>query len=265
MKNILSYWKLDIVVIIAISALLFVYWISQSRNNLKGTIFFSCAMLIFVLCSLSPLSVLQHYLFSAHMIVHVLLILLAGPCLLLSLPVGIRQKLSGIFGYLKRNPLIGWFTGVGLMWFWHVPLIFRYTMSGMHGIDFASNLLPFLESFSLVAGGLVFSAPVIHPDKVFRVEPLAGVVYLFTACICCSLLGILITFAPVGIYHHYLAMHDMVGFNQLIRDHWQISEATDQQAAGLVMWVPCCMIYVTGALYLLAEYFGTTESKAMLT
>src|SRR5206468_1234189 len=163
----------------------------------------------------------------------------AGPFLLLALPARVRHWLSGIFGYLKRHPLVGWLTGVGLMWLWHVPVIFRYTMSGMHGTDHAFSMLPLIESLTLIVGGMLFSAPVIHPDKAFRMDPLTGVVYLFTACIGCSLLGILITFAPAGIYHHYLSMDDVAGFNHLIRDQWQISAAMDQQAAGLIMWVPC--------------------------
>jgi cytochrome c oxidase assembly factor CtaG len=40
---------------------------------------------------------------------------------------------------------------------------------------------------------------------------------------------------------------------------WNISPAEDQQAAGLIMWVPCCFVYLSGCLFLLYRWFAETD------
>jgi cytochrome c oxidase assembly factor CtaG len=87
---------------------------------------------------------------------------------------------------------------------------------------------------------------------------LSGIIYLSTACISCSLLGLLIVFAPVDIFHHYgMTGHPMKGAPL---NPWGLTPATDQQAAGLIMWVPCCLVYLSGCLYLLQRWFSGKES-----
>lgn len=194
------------------------------------------------------------------MVVHVSLLLVVGPLLVLSLPAN-DNKFTQLFVWLKNHPVYGWLTGIGMMWFWHVPVVFNATMATMHHGGFSFSSL--LESLSLVAAGVLFAAPVLHPDKTLRIDALSGVVYLFTACIGCSLLGLLVTFAPAGTYHHFLSNHDVYGFNNLLL-HRGITQAIDQQAAGLVMWVPCCLLYVSGALYLLVQWFQQKETVAPL-
>src|SRR5678809_1769285 len=70
---------------------------------------------------MSPFSALANgYLFSAHMVQHILLVLIIPALLLLSLPrsFSLRPPLS----YLS-HPLIGWVAGVGAMWLWHAPTL----------------------------------------------------------------------------------------------------------------------------------------------
>jgi len=179
-----------------------------------------------------------------------------GPLLIMSLPAN-NEQFASFFVFLKNHPVVGWLTGLGMMWFWHVPIIFNAAMATAHHSSF--SLVSVLESCSLVAAGVLFAAPVLHPNKAYRVDALSGVVYLFTACVGCSLLGLLVTFAPAGTYRHFLAHADQVGLNQKIRSAG-ITQGIDQQAAGLIMWVPCCLLYVSGAMYLLVQWFGQKEA-----
>lgn len=236
-------------------ALLCLYFILL-RRVLKKT-FIITSILVLALCFFSPLYILSaHYLFSAHMIVHVFLLLWLGPVLLISFHSG-KTPFHRFFLFFRRYPVLAWIIGVGLMWFWHVPAIFNSAMGHMHVQGF--NWTAVVESVSLIIGGMIFSAPVIHPDKNYRVDALSGVVYLFTACIGCSLLGLLITFAPAGTYHHFLSLNDQYGINELIVRKWGMTQVVDQQAAGLIMWVPCCLIYVSGAMYLLVHWYRQKE------
>jgi len=147
-----------------------------------------------------------------------------------------------------------------MMWVWHIPWVFNKTMMYMHESPF---LLSMLEPMMLVFAGIVFSSPIINSRKEYRIDALSGVVYLFTACIACSLLGLLITFAPAGTYHHFLSMHDNYGLNRIILQNG-ITQSIDQQAAGLIMWVPCCLVYVSGAMYLLARWFHQKEEAILI-
>lgn len=249
MNRVLTYWSFDwtsLAVLMMLTAFIIV-----SKSFGKKTILSSIAAL-FILCFVSPLKILSsHYLFSAHMMVHVWLLLALGPLLIMSLSSN-AERFHSFFLFLKKYPVIGWLTGLGMMWFWHVPVLFNAAMSTHHH---SLDLISIAESLSLITAGVCFSAPVIHPNREYRVDALSGVVYLFTACIGCSLLGLLITFAPQGTYHHFLSMSDEYGLNKIIVQQWQITQSADQQAAGLIMWVPCCLIYVGAAMYLLTQWF----------
>src|SRR5581483_11070260 len=72
---------------------------------------------VFVLTLVSPLNALADgYLFSAHMLQHILLLLIVPALLLTSLP---RCVSLGPRSSLLANPLAGWVAGVGAMWLWH--------------------------------------------------------------------------------------------------------------------------------------------------
>jgi cytochrome c oxidase assembly factor CtaG len=228
-------------------------WLYRTQRPKRPGIF-AAAVLLLALCFFSPLAVLsEHYLFSAHMSVHVMLLLLVGPLLVMALPHLLPPGWQRAAHALSARPWLGWAAGIGVMWFWHLPGVFNAMMAHGSGAAWMHGA----ETLSLLVAGVMFSYPLIGASR--RMHPLSGVLYLGTACVCCSLLGLMITFAPVGIYHHYLAMHDRFGLNAVISDRWSLSAADDQQAAGLIMWVPCCMIYAAGALLLLRRWFAVKE------
>ncbi|MGZ3922856.1 MAG: cytochrome c oxidase assembly protein [Flavisolibacter sp.] len=260
MKALFTYWSLDatsIVLLLIITAFMIT---GRCFSNKKTT---ALIIIILAICLSSPLRLLStQYLFSAHMVVHVILLLCIGPLLISSISPGVKQ-LPMLFKFLKRQPVVGWIACVGVMWFWHIPALFNSAMSSMHQKSF--DFPGLFEAISLILAGILFSAPIIHPNKEYRIDALPGVVYLFTACIGCSLLGLLITFAPAGTYRHFLSMNDGYGLNKIILNNWHITQSTDQQAAGLIMWVPCCLIYVTGAMNLLVHWFKQKEEIIAFT
>lgn len=257
MTTLLSYWSFSISsAILVVLLLTYIFW----RNGIPRKGVLITLLLVLVLCFFSPLQILSsRYLLSAHMVVHVLLLLVLGPMLVISENQNANTS-SASFGFLKDHPMFSWTIGVSVMWIWHLPRIFNAAMVSMH--QNALSALSFLEPLSLVLAGIAFSSPIIHPNSKFRIDPLSGVVYLFTACIGCSLLGLLITFAPIGTYNHFLSMHDHLGLNKIILQSG-ITRSIDQQAAGLVMWVPCCLVYVSGAMYLLARWFNKKEEAVL--
>lgn len=260
MNRLLSYWIVDASSLLVVLVIALWYWQNRRVVSWKKVSFLLASLVLLVISVCSPLAVLSHeYLFSAHMAVHVMLLLLVGPLLVLAC-----GNTSGrLFRFVGEYPLAGWLTGVGIMWFWHIPAVFNAMMehSMHHGHMGAPQWwLSVLENASLIAAGIVFSLPLINPVAPKRLQPLTGVIYLFTACIGCSVLGLLITFAPAGLYHHYLSMHDPYALNNTIMHNWNLSRETDQQIAGLIMWVPCCFLYVLDAMYLLIHWLNEKET-----
>ena len=254
MKQLLTYWSVDLSSFIVFLMTVSIVIITKGFVNKKIT---ATVLILLIICLFSPLHVLSaQYLFSAHMTVHVILLLCIGPMLVMILPTNARQ-FHQLFHFLKQHPVINWLTGIGVMWFWHVPIVFNTAMSTMHHNHF--NFFSIIETLSLIIAGILFSAPIVHPNKEHKIDALSGVAYLFTACIGCSLLGLLITFTPTNTYHHFLYMQDDYGLNKIILNDWGLTQSIDQQAAGLIMWVPCCLIYVTGAMYLLVDWFKQKE------
>jgi putative membrane protein len=259
MNSLVNNWSFDTTSAVTMVLFLLVYiFLADFKRGLKYSILF---IALSVICLFSPLHLMSaQYLFSAHMTVHVLILLVLGPLVVLGMKKD-NLNLSLLFKFLQHNSFIAWLSGVGIMWFWHLPVIFNSSMALGHMQHFQVETI--VESLSLLSAGILFSAPIIHPNKTYRIGSFTGVLYLFTACVSCSVLGLLITFSPVGTYHHFLSMHDPFGYNQLITRQWGFTQAIDQQAAGLIMWVPCCFIYVTGAMYLLMKGLNEKEQNVV--
>jgi putative membrane protein len=216
-------------------------------------------LILFMVAMISPLSALaKGYLFSAHMTQHLLLLLIVPALLSLSLP---RQVANGSkpgqpTGWSKPGmkwPAISWAAGVGAMWFWHIPTLCNAAAG--------SAWMRALQTVSLLTMGMMFWSPMIGPRKSWLLAPLAGVGYLFTACMACTLLGVLITFSPVPVcaaYHHPI---DRLGILPLIRQDWGLTPSVDQQLGGLLMWVPACLIYISGVIGQLVRWYGSGETE----
>lgn len=205
------------------------------------------ALAVLALALASPLNTLADgYLFSAHMLQHVLLLLVVPPLALLSVPPAQRAP-----GRWHVPPLVGWLGGWGAMWLWHAP-----TLCDAAG---RSALVRGVQVVSLLLLGALFWWPVIGPVRRQRLRPLAGVVYLFSACLGCTVLGILLTFAPLGVCPVYAHPVDRLGILSLIRDDWGLTPVRDQQLGGLMMWLPPCAIYLSSMLGLLARWYRGAE------
>lgn len=260
MNPIFSYWHIDLATALVIFSLCQLFFYINGFKLKKRSVYFFGGIALLFLCVASPLHFLgENYLFSAHMLSHVLIILIAAPLMVAGIPKENKIKNALLSFSDKRGiPIICWFTGVSIMWLWHIPYIFNQLFS-MHGM-----LLMHIHTFSLLIAGMLFCWPVINPYPQYRMEPLKSVLYLSTACVFCSLLGLMITFSSIGTFTPYLHLSDNYGFLSMIRNEWKISVAADQQMAGLIMWVPCCFIYLTASMILLIKWFDRNEVKIEL-
>ena len=248
---ILSGWTWNPVVLLT-SAVALVIYVAAFRDH-RRIGWFGAALAVFLLTLLSPLNTLADgYLFSAHMAQHILLLLIVPALLLLSLP----QTLSLAAGpRIFSHPLVGWFAGVGAMWLWHAPALCNAAV--------ASRPVHALQTVSLLVLGSVFWRQILAPREEERLSPPHAIFYLFSACVACSVLGIIITFSPVTVCSIYtMQPNDRLGMLQTIRTGWGFSPERDQQIGGLLMWSPMCLVYLTAILAQLARWFAQPTSLA---
>lgn len=218
------------------------------------------AVLFITLCS--PLNALANgYLFSAHMLQHLLLLLIVPLLILLGLsgvtiPPGLENGRWSWANWISHAPVAAWLLGIGGMWLWHAPILCNAAV--------ANIWVHRLQSASLLGMGFAFWWPIVGPWARQRLAPLAGMIYLFTACLGCTVLGIIITFSPVEVCSIYLHPVDRLGILPLIQNQWGLTPAKDQQLGGLLMWVPACLVYFFGILGLLARWYREPGQEAVV-
>lgn len=249
--------------VLATSILLITGYVYATRGNFtKDTILFLAGVSVFFVILTSPLSMLgKTYLFSANMIQHITLLLIVPLLLLFGIPPSLIEKVSARSALMKPmrilgHPLIAWFFGVGAMWIWHLP--------SLHDAVLRNEGLYIAQQFSFIIFGAIFWWPVFAPIDRVRLSPLKSTLYLASACLGCSILGIFITFASVGLYTAYLNPVDTYGILSLLRNDLCITPGVDQQIGGLTMWVPGCLIYLFASMLTLVRWYKSPEDEELI-
>jgi putative membrane protein len=231
-------WDWEPSVVIGCAALAIGY-LALVRRRLSRAPYFLAGVLLLLLDLVSPIDTLaDRYLFSAHIVQHFVLALVIPPLLLLGTPAFELR----VLGELERaigQPPVSWLLGVGTMLVWHIPALFNAAL--------ASGGLHIVQHLSFLVTGTIFWWPILAPVENMRLPALGGVAYLFSACLCCSLLGAFLTFAPVGLYPAYLNPPEHL---------WGLDPKSDQQLGGMLMWVPGCFVYLAAILSVVRRWYS---------
>jgi putative membrane protein len=212
---------------------------------------FAAGWLALVAALASPLDALGSRLFSAHMLQHEVLMIVAAPLLVLgrpfaawtwalplsarmSLPGAVRRRWLATSWAALTHPLSAWSLHAIALWAWHVPALFEAALrhEGLHILQHASFFVTALLFWWSALGG--------DPRSRRRGAAMA---YLFTTMMHTAALGALLTLAPTAWYPDYVASSVSLG----------VDPVEDQQLGGLVMWVPGGLVYLAAALALVAR------------
>jgi putative membrane protein len=223
---------------------------------------FAAGLATLALALFSPLAWLSEILFSAHMTQHEVLMLIAAPLLVFGRPLHVFLWAFGLAGrqrigrFTRRTtvaaawqkltaPATAFLLHAAALWIWHVPSLFDAAVAhrGVHALQHASFLLT----------ATVFWWGMLH-GRYGRMGYGAGVVYVFLTAMHSSVLGALMTVAPSVWYSAYARP----------REGWWVDPLADQQAAGLLMWIPGGVIFIVFGLALLAAWLGESERRARL-
>jgi len=252
-------WTWEPSVIVGCLALAGGYLAAGGARRTHHAVAFIAGVIVLFLALDSPLDTLgDTYLFSAHMVQHLLLILIVPPLLLLGVPpawVERARRVSRVRRLMSAlgAPRVGWGLGIGTMVLWHVPVL--YTAALAHGS------VHVLEHLSFLATSVLFWWPVLGPIDDARLAPLPAILYLTAAALASSILGIVITFAQVVLYPFYLLPVDRLGVEPLIRNVWGLSPDVDQEVGGLLMWIPGGLVYLCVILGVMSRWYRTSEHE----
>jgi cytochrome c oxidase assembly factor CtaG len=210
---------------------------------------FYCGLAVVAVALNSPLEALSRSLFWAHMVQHVLLLLVAPPLIVLArpwirlwraLPLRWRRPLARSLGLGRRTswlrrigralgrPLPSFVLFCGVLLTWHVPALFDATLR--------SEPLHVLEHGLFFATALMFWKQVIHsPPLRARLAAAQRIAYLVGAMVVSWGLAIVLALAPHPLYAPYVHEASRPG---------GLSALADQQLAAGVMWVPGSITFV---------------------
>jgi putative membrane protein len=152
---------------------------------------------------LSPLCALSSALFSARVVHHVLLVVVAAPLFALSRPA--RATTGAGLPFIQAT---------AALWLWHAPVAYDAALGHM-AVFWAMQ-------------ATLFGSAYLFWHAVFSQPGGSGVGWVFLAYLAMGLLGAILTLAPNAVY----ATHATAPLL------WGLSPLSDQQLGGLVMWMP---------------------------
>lgn len=187
----------------------------------RQVVAFGAGLVSIVAVSTWPVHDLGEYLFSVHMVEHLVLALVAPPLLLGGTPAWLwRWLLEPVLGTARfvTRPLVALVLFNGVLAFLHAPFVVELMLRsqlahlGLHGLLFASALMMW--------------APVLNPLlELPRLSYPARMFYLFLQSLVPTIPASFLTFGDSVIYRFY----------ETVPRLWGLSAITDQRMAGLLM------------------------------
>jgi putative membrane protein len=219
-----THWNVDPLLIAILAALALAVGRSRSSDTRPGWAAIALMLVIFI----SPLCALSSALFSVRVLHHVLLIAVVAPLLALAFP----QRRAGS---LPLAMLVA--THAVILWLWHAP--------GPYAWGLASVPAYWLMQISLLGSAWLLWRAILAPAAPSG----AALVALAATIGQMGLLGALVVFAPRPLYPVHFASTAA----------WGLAPLTDQQLAGLLMWVPAMLPYLGAGVWIAWSSLRSSE------
>jgi putative membrane protein len=193
---------------------------------------FVAGVLILLLVLNGPLHDLgDNYLFSAHMVQHLMLTLVMPPLLLAGTPAWLLRALirnTVGFGVARAltHPLIAFGLYNLVLVAWHFPMFYNWALQD-HNVHIVQHMM------FMVTATMMWT-PVADPlPELRRMHGPVRMLYLFIASVPMAVLSALITLSENVLYGWYSDAPRVFNLNAL----------DDQQLGGVIMWVPGALVF----------------------
>jgi cytochrome c oxidase assembly factor CtaG len=233
----MSAWPIEpsVGIPVAIAAVVYLRGWSRLRLRLPGrfrarhAVVFLAGLTMLLLALASPVETLTQRWLSAHMVQHLLLMVVVAPMVWMGAPmapllVGLPRPIRGVVlaftnGRVGRrltrwlvHPAVGWCAFALSFWIWHVPTLYELATE--------SDLWHHVEHACFLVSALLFWRPVILAWPARTIWPRWTMIpYLGLAMFQSLPLAAILTFSDRVIYRVY-------------------SSLDDQALAGAIMWLP---------------------------
>jgi putative membrane protein len=173
------------------------------------------------------------FLFSAHMIQHLLLALAVAPLMIMGTPGWMLRPLLNLphiraIAYWITRPRQAFAIFNIIVAAWHLPPLYNTAMAH-HGVHIVQHLM-------FLAASVIMWWPVLSPlPELPRLSYPGQMLYLFLMTIPMSIVSVAIAYADRLLYPAYSAAPRI----------WGVTPMADQMIGGLIMWIP-------GGLYFFA-------------
>ncbi|MBK8020792.1 MAG: cytochrome c oxidase assembly protein [Chloroflexi bacterium] len=260
-----QHWNADPLLALGLLATVFLYsrgmstlWRRAGRGrgvSQGASIAFMAGLAVLFAALLTPLHPLGETLFMAHMVQHLLILVIAAPLLavgspafvlLWALPVSWRRSIGRLgtrppvrraFAVLSA-PLLSAIVHAGVIWLWHVPALYESA--------FVNESLHALEHVLFLGTGLLYWHGIVHAR---RAQAGLNILSLFAMMMATGLLGAALSLAGSAWYPTHIARAPL----------WSLTPLQDQQIAGGIMWVPMSTVYLLAAALQIVLLLGQEE------
>ena len=206
--------------------------------------FFSGLLVIFASLN-GPLHDLSdYYLFSAHMVQHLLLSLAVPPLLLVGTPGWLLRPLleHRVIGSIARaitHPIRCFVIFNVVIAAWHLPPLYNTAMAH-HSVHIVQHL-------TFMAASVLMWWPFLSPlPELPRLAYPGQMLYCFLMVIPMSIVAIYIAMADHVLYPAYSVAPRV----------WDITPLSDQQIGGLIMWVPGGLLFYVVMTFVFFKWAG---------
>jgi cytochrome c oxidase assembly factor CtaG len=254
------HWNFDPLVLLPIAVYAAVYvWRFVGARREAGkrgagalqALAFGGAVLALLVALVSPVDRLgEDYLFSMHMVQHILIGDIAPVLLLLALTRVMMRPATRRLQAVERalgpfsHPATGIVMWLVLIYFWHIPALYDAALenSAVHA----------LEHVSFFTAGIALWWPLIQPVPMRRrMTGLGPFAYIGGAKAGLAALGLFLVWSGTVLYTYYLHVPRI----------WGLSPSEDQSVGGAIMMVEQSLVLVIAFAVLFVRMLGQSEEE----
>ncbi len=248
-------WTVHPSTVIGLSVFAALYLWSMQRSAVRPRLyqmisFFAGLFVIFASLNGPIHDLSDYYLFSAHMVQHLLITLLVPPFLLLGTPGWMLRPLLGLrpvarIAAFATRPVSCFVIFNVVIAVWHLPPMYNATLSE-HGVHIGEHLM-------FMAAAVLMWWPFLSPlPELPRLSYPGQMLYCFLMIIPMSIIAVYIAMAESILYPAYSSAPRM----------WGLSPLEDQQLGGLIMWIPGAVVFYIILTVVFFRWVGSGRDDA---